>query len=220
MALTVFSAEAQRPKVALVLSGGGAKGAAHVGVLKVLEEYGIPVDMVAGTSMGALVGGLYAVGHTPAEMDSIITSQDWDYVITGNVRREEVSFEQKIEDAKYLIQIPFGIDWKAALARLPIEDSLEREEPQPRPRQMAGDVFRLAPEGSAKGMLPMGLMAGQKVYSLLSDCTVGYHDECDFKTLPIPFACVATDLVSGKEVVFDRGILPMALRASRASFPL
>ena len=216
LALTVFSAEAQRPKVALVLSGGGAKGAAHVGVLKVLEEYGIPVDMVAGTSMGALVGGLYAVGHTPAEMDSIITSQDWDYVITGNVRREEVSFEQKIEDAKYLIQIPFGIDWKAALARLPIEDSLEREEPQPRPRQMAGDVFRLAPEGSAKGMLPMGLMAGQKVYSLLSDCTVGYHDECDFKTLPIPFACVATDLVTGKEVVFDRGILPMALRASMA----
>ena len=214
--LVVFSAQAQRPRVAVVLSGGGAKGAAHVGVLKVLEEYGIPVDMVAGTSMGALVGGLYAVGHTPAELDSIITSQDWDYVITGNVRRDQVSFEQKVADSKYLIQIPFGLDWKAALARLPIEDSLEREMLRESGPQKPGDIFRLAPEGSARGVLPMGIMAGQKVYSLISECTVGYHDECDFKSLPIPFACVATDLSSGKEVVFDRGILPIALRASMA----
>ena len=64
--MMTFAAYAQRPKVAVVLCGGGAKGAAHIGVLKVLEEYGIPIDMIAGTSMGALIGGLYAVGHPVA----------------------------------------------------------------------------------------------------------------------------------------------------------
>jgi len=86
----LFTLDAQRPKVAVVLSGGGAKGASHVGVLKVLEEYQIPVDIITGTSMGALVGGLYAVGHSASELDSIIISQDWDYLISGAVKREEI----------------------------------------------------------------------------------------------------------------------------------
>lgn len=214
--VTLFAANAQRPKVAVVLSGGGAKGAAHVGVLKVLEEYDIPIDIITGTSMGALVGGLYAVGHSAAELDSIITVQDWDYLISGAVSREEISYERKTDEAKYQIQIPFGIDWKAALQRRARSDGEEGLEDGGDNAGSGNDLLRFAPEGGTNGILPMGLMAGQKIYSLLSDCTVGYHNECDFNTLPIPYACVATDLASGKEVVFNKGILPMAMRASMA----
>ena len=207
-------AYAQRPKVAVVLSGGGAKGAAHVGVLKVLEEYDIPVDIITGTSMGALVGGLYAVGHSAAELDSIIVSQDWEYVITGTSKRESLSYEQKTAEAKYLVQVPFGFDWNNALRRkspIAVEtaDGVAEE-------QEAGDGLHLAPEGSSNGLLPMGLMGGQKIYSLLSECTVGYHEESDFSKFPIPYACVAVDIVTGKEIVFNKGILPIALRASMA----
>ncbi len=212
-----FAARAQRPTVAVVLSGGGAKGASHVGVLKVLEEYEIPIDIITGTSMGALVGGLYAVGHSAAELDSIITCQDWDYLISGAVRREEVNFQQKADQTRYQIQIPFGIDWQAALQRKGRGAGSDGEDATDDGRQpSATDLFRLAPEGGASGILPMGLMAGQKIYALLTDCTVGYHNECDFKDLPIPYACIATDVASGKEVVFNKGILPMAMRASMA----
>lgn len=213
--MMTFAAYAQRPKVAVVLCGGGAKGAAHIGVLKVLEEYDIPIDMIAGTSMGALIGGLYAVGHPVAEIDSLVTHQDWNYVMMGEPRREEISYEKKTDDAKYLIQIPFGIDLEEALSRLSKGgDSLKLNLPLPQRPSPGHDLFRFAPEGGAKGMLPLGLLAGQNVYNLISDLTVGYHDACDFSQLPTPFACVAVDLVSGKEVVFDKGILPVAMRAS------
>ena len=230
VAATFTAAYAQRPKVALVLSGGGAKGAAHVGVLKVLEEYEIPIDMIAGTSMGALIGGLYAVGNTTAELDSLLTSQDWNSVITGSARREESNFEKRSDAAKYLVQIPFGIDLSSALGRRGGPDAGDdaqlpppAEDPDfigpplpPKPETEPIDLLHLAPEGVASGMIPLALMAGQNIYNLLSDCTVGYHDECDFSDLPIPFACVAVDLVSGKEIVFNKGILPKALRASMA----
>ncbi len=72
-----------RPKVGLVLSGGGARGAAHVGVLKVLEEHHVPVDMIAGTSFGAIVGGLYASGYSAAELDEILRSIDWQATLSG-----------------------------------------------------------------------------------------------------------------------------------------
>ena len=72
----------KRPKVALVLAGGGAKGLAHIGAIKVLEEAGIPIDMVVGNSMGSIVGGLYAIGYSPEEMDSVVRQTDWSsYVI-------------------------------------------------------------------------------------------------------------------------------------------
>ena len=212
-----------RSKVAVVLSGGGAKGASHVGVLKVLEEYGIPIDIITGTSMGALIGGLYSVGHSAAELDSIIVSQDWDYLISGAVSREEITYEQKTDEAKYQVSIPFGIDWSAIGRRSQkmdedrlYEEGMPEEAEEEDVDPLAGNLFKFAPEGGSNGLLPMGLMAGQKIYSLLSDCTIGYHDECNFGDLPIPYACVATDLVSGKEIVFDKGILPMAMRASMA----
>ena len=75
--MLVPSVMAERKKVGLVLGGGGAKGVAHIGVLKVLEEAGIPIDYIAGTSMGAIVGGLYSVGYNAAEIDSMVRLQDW-----------------------------------------------------------------------------------------------------------------------------------------------
>ena len=74
----------RRPKVALVLCGGGAKGAAHIGALKVLEEANVPIDMVVGTSIGGLVGGLYAMGYSAAELDSIVSNCDWKYLLSDN----------------------------------------------------------------------------------------------------------------------------------------
>ena len=72
----------ERPKVAVVLSGGGAKGTAHIGALKVIEKAGIPIDYVVGTSMGAIVGGLYAIGYTPEQLDSMVTAQNWKFCRT------------------------------------------------------------------------------------------------------------------------------------------
>ena len=80
-----------RPTVALVLSGGGAKGAAHVGVIRRIEELGIPVDLVLGTSMGGLIGGLYSLGYTPDQMDTIISSIDWKWALTDKLSREYIS---------------------------------------------------------------------------------------------------------------------------------
>ena len=77
----------ERPKIGLVLGGGGAKGHAHIGVLKVLEELHIPVDYIAGTSMGAIVGSLYASGLSPDEIEKVLTSVDWDDLFTGDPNR-------------------------------------------------------------------------------------------------------------------------------------
>ena len=103
-----------RPKVGLVLSGGGAKGAAHIGVLKYLEEEGIPIDFIAGTSMGALVGGMYALGYSADEILDIVKSLDWDRLISNNVDRRKISFKQKMEKATELY---------TALAETDIRDS-------------------------------------------------------------------------------------------------
>ena len=77
----------ERKKVAVVLGGGGAKGVAHIGVLKVLEEAGVPIDIVAGTSMGAIVGGLYAIGYSPDEIEEMVEAQDWDMLLSDKVKR-------------------------------------------------------------------------------------------------------------------------------------
>ena len=87
---------AGRKKVAVVLSGGGAKGVAHVGVLKVLERAGIPIDIIAGTSMGSLVGGLYAIGYNSEALDSLVRSQDWSYLLSD---KENLS-SQTLADRK------------------------------------------------------------------------------------------------------------------------
>ncbi|MBR6311244.1 MAG: patatin-like phospholipase family protein [Paludibacteraceae bacterium] len=106
---------AERPKVAVVLCGGGAKGAAHIGALKVIEEAGVPVDMVVGTSMGAIVGGLYAIGYTPEQLDSIISSQNWETLLSDQTERLDRSFVKKENMEKYIISLPFSKKEKTRL---------------------------------------------------------------------------------------------------------
>lgn len=98
--ISTIDVQKNRPKVkrvAVVLSGGGAKGMAHIGVLKVLEKAGIPVDIVTGTSMGSIIGGLYAIGYNANALDSMVRVQDWSYVITDkeDLRRQSISDRRK-----------------------------------------------------------------------------------------------------------------------------
>lgn len=105
------------PRVGLVLSGGGARGAAHIGVLKVLEEQRIPVHAIAGTSMGAVVGGLYASGLSAAEIATLIDSEEWRAGFTEPAPRDRLSFRRKSEDQNFLVKFPLGI--KSGSFRLP-----------------------------------------------------------------------------------------------------
>lgn len=99
-----------RPTVALVLSGGGAKGAAHVGVIKYLDSIGMPVDIVMGTSMGGLVGGIYALGYNAEQLDTLIRSIDWDQALSDRVPRDYLSYSSIKYKEKYVLSFPFFYD--------------------------------------------------------------------------------------------------------------
>lgn len=175
----VFPANAgngERKKVGVVLSGGGAKGVAHITALRVLEEAGIPIDYIAGTSMGAIFGGLYAIGYDTHTLDSMVRSQNWTALLSDKVARRNLSFTVKEQKERYILTVPLN--------------------------------------KNKKFQLPSGIVGGQNVYNLLSEMTIGYHDSVSFRELPIPFACVAYDMVSGKPVTLDRGNLAKAIRAS------
>ncbi|MBP5211191.1 MAG: patatin-like phospholipase family protein [Bacteroidales bacterium] len=193
--LLVFPLFAQRPKVGLVLCGGGAKGAGHIGVIKVLEEYGIPIDLVVGTSMGAIIGGMYSIGYTGQELEDLMLSQDWNLIMTGNVGRNQLFYDTKTVDDKLVFTVPFKIN---------ADNTLSPENT---------DYWR--PENSGR-YLPTSVYSGQNIFTLLSDCTAGYHNYTDFNDLPIPFSCVGVDIVNAEEVEFHDGILPLAIRASMA----
>ena len=98
-----------RPRLGLVLSGGGARGAAHVGVLKVLEEMHVPVDLIAGASMGSIVGGLYATGMSPQEMEDALATMDWDASFEDKVPRKEMPFRRKFDESSFLTKLRIGI---------------------------------------------------------------------------------------------------------------
>ena len=95
-----------KPKIGLVLSGGGAKGLAHIGVLKVLDEIGITPDYITGTSMGAVVGSLYALGYTAKEISEMNSNADWEFLLSDRIPLNEVIFEEKYEYKRYIIGIP------------------------------------------------------------------------------------------------------------------
>ena len=102
--LMLFAAEAARPKVGLVLSGGAARGLAHVGVLKALEEQGIHIDAIAGTSMGAVIGGLYASGYKIDELEKLALGIDWKEALSDAPEREDVPFRRKQDDRDFLVK--------------------------------------------------------------------------------------------------------------------
>jgi NTE family protein len=168
-----------QPKIGVVLSGGGAKGLAHIGVLKVLEETGIKVDYIAGTSMGAIIGGLYASGYSAHQLDSIFQVADYDAIVRDFVPRSAKSFYEKDNDEKYALTLPFK-------------------------------NMRLG--------IPVALSRGMYNYNLITRLTYHVRNVRDFKELPIPFFCIATDIETGEEILLDKGFLPRAVLASGA-FP-
>lgn len=176
----------ERPKVGLVLSGGGARGAAHIGVLKYIEEMGIPIDYIAGTSMGSIVGGLYAMGYSSNEILDIINSVDWDRLMSNNVDRKKISFAKKEEKNTQFINVSYSLD-------------ADNEDPLAK---------------SIKNSLPKGMISGDNVINLLNSLSVGYSDSVSFNDLQIPFICVATNILNGEAVVFDRGEVAKSIRAS------
>ena len=192
------SAWKRRPKVAYVLSGGGAKGAVHIGALKVLEEEGVTPDLIVGTSIGGIIGGLYALGYNAAQLDSIVSSADWPQLISDLQTRKSIAYSNKKHEELYIFNIPFNINKEK-------EDGLV---------ERTGG--RRRDETSEKGVLPGGLVYGQNILKLLTNLSGGYQDSIDFKNLPIPFACMATNLQTGKEVVLDRGYIVQALRTTMA----
>ncbi|WP_136482043.1 patatin-like phospholipase family protein [Cognatitamlana onchidii] len=111
--LALFSAQAQdtlplhNPKVGLVLSGGGAKGLAHIGALKVIDSLGLKIDYIAGTSMGAIVGGLYASGYSGKQLDSLFSVLDFDKIINDELPRSSKTFYERDNTDKYAVKLPF-----------------------------------------------------------------------------------------------------------------
>ena len=165
-----------RPRICLVLSGGGARGAAHVGVLKVLEEYRVPVDCIAGTSMGSLVGAAYASGMTLDEMDVILGSISTELLFRETPPRQELALRRKTDDYTILSTPEVGLD-----------------------------------NGSLS--FGKGIVTGVQLETVLRQLSKakGFYE---FDELPIPYRAVATDLVTGKAVIFKEGELANVMRAS------
>jgi len=104
--LSIQSLGQDRPKVGLVLSGGGAAGLAHIGVIRVIEEAGIPIDYIGGTSMGSIVGALFALGYSADEMEALLKGKDWTMLLSDKIPREDLTFEAKKEMEKFFIDFP------------------------------------------------------------------------------------------------------------------
>ena len=166
-----------RPKVGLVLSGGGARGITHVGVLKVLHEMRIRIDYIAATSMGAIVGGLYASGMDPDTMQRHLAAVSWPTLLADSPPRVDVGFRRKEEEEAFPLGFELG--------------------------------YR---DGEIKWF--KGALSGTNLELFLHELTRHVDTIDNFDKLPIPFRAVATNMVNGKEVVFDRGLLYQAMRAS------
>ena len=204
-----------RPTVALVLSGGGAKGLAHIGVIRYVESLGIPVDMVLGTSMGGLIGGLYALGYNVDQMEELVKSIDWNWVFTDRVSRKYVSYGDTKYKEKYMLAIPFY--YEKDYYRMKMMNDY-RFDPMHK-----HDMLNIGAdnEGGADffkknllGSLPSGYIFGQNVSNLISSLTIGYQDSIDFKDLPVPYACIAADMVSGKAKIWHSGRMNDAMRST------
>lgn len=178
----------QRPKVGLVLAGGGARGASFIGVLKCLEELDIPIDYVVGSSMGSIIGGIYALGYSPDEMAEIISSMQWEKYVGNHIDRSCYSTDLRERYSTQIINVPFNLN----------------------------GVFKKGFIPTVISELPIAYVNNKEIENLFNELCQGYQDSISFDSLPVPFACVATDIVAGKEVVLHSGSLTNAIRASMA----
>ena len=181
----------RRPTVALVLSGGGAKGAAHIGAMEFMQQYDIPIDLVVGTSIGGLVGGFYAMGYTPSYLDSMVRSINWDAALSDELTREYIPLRRINYRDRFAFSIPF--DFRKSSAK----------------RHTSSD-----PYSRGNGGLPSGFVYGQNVNYIMSSMSAGHADSTDFLQFPIPFVCVATDMVSGRAKVWHSGSINTAMRST------
>ena len=198
-----------RPTVALVLSGGGAKGAATIGVLQYLKKYDFPIDIVAGTSIGGLIGGLYAMGYTPDAIESMVRGMDWDMALSDKVDKSYVPYSRIRYKEKYLLSIPFYYREEDYRRYITGDASLSNGLPQQFDLGATKEI-----KNNFMGSLPSGFVYGQNVNQVFTSRSVGYSDSLDFSKLPIPFICVATDMVSSKAKIWHSGSINTALRST------
>jgi NTE family protein len=171
-------APAPRPRIGLALSGGGALGLAEIGVIQWMEENHIPVDRIAGTSMGSIVGAMYATGMSPDEIQKFAEKIDWDEAFLPEPVYNQLSYRRKQDRRDFLIKASLGL------------------------------------KHGLNG--PNGFNSGQGVGRLLDRIAFPESGVASFDDLPIPFRCVATDMLSGESVVLREGALAQAVRASMA----
>ncbi|MGC3977700.1 MAG: patatin-like phospholipase family protein [Paludibacteraceae bacterium] len=167
-----------RPKVAVVLSGGGAKGFTHIGVLEVLEKEGIPIDIIVGTSMGSVIGGLYSIGYSTKALSDMCLTENWAQLLTDYVPRKQLDQYAQEEQQRYVLTVPVYTENKPEFGN--------------------------------------GVVRGQNVINLFCKLASNIAPKADFSKFPISFACIGTDLNTGKEVVLQSGFLPTAIFSSMA----
>src|SRR5580700_9865808 len=175
-AVTSSAPVSERPTLGLVLEGGGALGLAHVGVIQWMEEHRIPVNYIAGTSMGGLVGGVYATGRNARQLYDVVRDIQWNQAMSGQTPFDKLSFRRKQDTREYPSTVELGLK---------------------------------------KGLqFPSGFNSGQEVSLILDRIALPYSGIASFDDLPIPFACVATDLLTSSEHIFRSGPLDLALRST------
>lgn len=168
----------ERKKVAVVLSGGGAKGMAHIGALKVIERAGIPIDIITGTSMGSIVGGLYAIGYDSQRLDSMVHEQDWKFLLSDKAEMHSPYLDNREYQNTYALSKTVTLD----------------------NHHITSNVG--------------GLIEGKNLAKLFAKLCAGYQDSLCFDSLPIPFACVATNIIDNTEYDYHSGRLAEAMRTS------
>jgi len=167
-----------RPRIGLALGGGAARGFAHIGILKWFDEHRIPIDDVAGSSMGGLVGGAFAAGMSPGEVEALVASLRWDVMLASSAPFADKDARRKQDARDYVSQMAFGL--------------------------------------RGGFTLPRGLSTGQPVEVVLGRIAMPYYAISNFDDLPTPYRAVAVDLRKSEVVVFDRGWLAEAMRATMA----
>ena len=174
-AQTVRKKDKGRPTVGVVLCGGGAKGFAQIRILKALDEAGVPVDYIAGTSIGSIIGSLYAVGYDPDVIEQMVREQDWNAVIYDQIPQKYVPIEKRIETSHYLATFPIS---------------------------------------NGKIKMKSSMVDGVYVNMLMSRLMLPAYNIHDYRKLPVPFYCIATDVENACQYEMTKGNLSRSVRAS------
>jgi NTE family protein len=177
---TIHGESCKTHQFALVLSGGGARGLAQIGVIKALEEAHLKPDMIVATSMGAIIGGFYAAGYSSESIENLARSIDWDNIFSNTVNRKKRFVSQKTEPENFLWELQFDKNFKP--------------------------------------LLPNSISYGQTVYNFIVPYLAfpQYNAGMIFDNLPIPLRIIATDILTGNQVVFSEGNIATAIRSSCA----